>query len=154
MWLIEKIQLIFGLVWFFLLCFSAMAQPGLPDSSFGNAGRVIADIGATGERANDVAIQPDGKIVVVGESYDVNGSGHSAVLRYNPNGTLDTTFNGDGKVVKSLGNNVFTYDVVIQPNGKIIVGGYYSNPVTTPFNFFNLQRFNPDGSDDTGFGTL
>jgi uncharacterized delta-60 repeat protein len=73
-------------------------QDGTPDNSFGilGNGRVFIDFNVNQrEEARDVAIQDDGKIVVVG-SADVGGNENFAVARLNPNGTLDTSFSGDG----------------------------------------------------------
>src|SRR5688572_9958370 len=99
---------------------STLAAPGDLDPSIGNGGKLTDWSGA----ATDVAIQPDGKIVVVG-----NGSGGSGlkIARYNPDGSVDTTFGGSsGKVTYfELGYNSLS-SVAIRPDGKIVVlGAFY-----------------------------
>lgn len=89
------------------------------DTSFNGTGIVTTSIGSLGTEAYGVAIQPDGKIIAVGYSGDI------ALVRYNNNGNLDTTFHSTGIVTTSISN---TYDsgeaIVLQPDGKIIVTGY------------------------------
>ena len=77
---------------------------GSPDLGFSGDGKVITDFGGWDE-GEAVAIQDDGKIVVAGSSDDLDGvnDGDFAVARYNPNGSLDTSFSGDGKVVTASG---------------------------------------------------
>src|SRR5438309_6527313 len=91
------------------------AAPGDLDPTFGVGGKVIDGAGD----AYDVALQSDGKIVVVG--------GHLAdlvVARYNPNGSPDVTFGfGTGKVITDLGRHEYEWNIVIQPDGKIVAGG-------------------------------
>jgi uncharacterized delta-60 repeat protein len=100
---------------------------GSLDSSFGGTGKIIipiGDSGDSGDYANSVAIQPNVKIVVAGSSSRVNIGSDFAVVRLNPNGSLDTSFSGTGTVITSVGNS---YDhassVAIQADGKIVVAG-------------------------------
>ena len=74
-----------------------------------------------------------------------------AVARYNPNGTLDTTFSGDGKQTTDFGGYEQANAVAIQLNGKIVVVGYSANNSTTQGAAFALARYNPNGSLDTSF---
>ena len=74
-----------------------------------------------------------------------------AVARYNPNGTLDTTFSGDGKQTTDFGGYEQANAVAIQSNGKIVVVGYSANNSTTQGAAFALARYNPNGSLDTSF---
>lgn len=111
------------------------AAPGDLDPTFGNGGIVIGGGGATYTLANaeGMALQADGKIVVVGDSYDFR------VARYNTNGSLDTSFGGGGVVVTpDIGS---AYSVAIQADGKIVVAG----------GGFAVVRYNPNGSLDTTF---
>ena len=102
------------------------------------------DQGATG-----LAIRTDGKIVVVGDV--LNGAArYTTIFRYNADLTLDPTFDGDGIVIKFLLGSTSTSDATIQPNGKIVVAGNYFYGST---HYFIVQRFNPDGSTDTDFGS-
>jgi uncharacterized delta-60 repeat protein len=91
-----------------------------------------------------VAIQPDGKIVVVGQTSVGN---NAAVYRLNPNGSLDSSFDGDGAKGLDSGGDEFGFATAIQPNGKILVAGYTSDGDDAV-----LYRLNPNGSLDTRFG--
>jgi len=114
---------------------------GSPDTSFNGTGNVITSaVAATG-----LAIQPDGKMVVVGSSSDSNVSSGFAVVRYNPNGSLDTSFGGTGKISVPIDGSAAS--VGIQANGKIVVVCNGNNPVTG----FAVFRLNPNGSLDTTF---
>ena len=86
----------------------------------------------------------NGKIVVSG-----NAGGDMALARYNSDGSLDTSFDGDGKVTTDFGSNYdVAYDVAIQSDGKIVATGK-SNAVSN----VALARYNADGSLDTSFST-
>ena len=72
---------------------------GALDTTFSTDGKVTTDIGTNSvDWATAVAIQSDGKIVVAGYVGDIEDGGEFAVVRYNTDGSLDTTFGGDGKV--------------------------------------------------------
>lgn len=119
---------------------------GSLDSTFGGTGIVITPIGTGGETAQDLLIQPDGKIVVAGTS-----SNDFAVVRFNSDGTLDTSFDGDGKVVTPVLNaSDVARDVILQPDGRIIVVGSANNGSNDDF---AAVRYNGDGSLDTTFDT-
>lgn len=124
---------------------------GTLDSTFDSDGIVTTAIGNRNEEARAVALQSDGKIVVVG--YSDNGIGQSdfAVVRYNFDGTLDTTFNGTGKVTTAIGS-IFDYaeDVAVQEDGKIVVVGRFSTGSNSNEDFA-IVRYNPNGSLDTTF---
>lgn len=123
---------------------------GTLDSSFGSGGRLTTAIGTETDEAHGVAIQSDGKIVVAGFA-QTSGMRSMAVVRYLSNGTLDTTFDGDGKAVSLVGAfGGEGRDVVLQSDGKIVVGGDYWSGTDTDF---ALLRFNTNGSLDTSFGT-
>ena len=94
-----------------------------------------------------VAIQSDGKIVAAGYSY--NGSNNDfALVRYNTDGSLDTSFDSDGKVTTAIGSgNDYAYSVAIQSDGKIVAAGQYNGSNDD----FALVRYNTDGSLDTNF---
>jgi len=96
--------------------------------------------------AADVAIQPNGKIVVAGYA-----GGSFAIVRYNKNGTLDTTFSGDGKQTTSFTSfgGASATAVLIQPDGKIVAAGSAKTSATK--SDFGLARYNPNGSLDTSF---
>ena len=110
---------------------------GSLDTTFGTSGKVTTAIG-TNDSANAVAIQADGKIVAAGSS-----NNWLALVRYNTDGGLDTTFDTDGKVTADFGG---ANAVAIQADGKIVAAG------TSNFSFA-LVRYNTDGSLDTTFDT-
>jgi uncharacterized delta-60 repeat protein len=97
---------------------------------------------------NSVAIQSDGKIVAGGNFTSYNGTFQSRITRLNSNGTRDTSFT-IGTGIGSLSPNVIK--VIIQPNGKILVGGRFSSYNNTTSN--SIVRLNSDGSIDTSFTT-
>src|SRR5688500_14004361 len=86
-----------------ILCFitSLQAAPGDLDTSFGNGGKVTAALGGlSSDRALDVVAQSDGKLVAVGYRSSISSApGGSVIIRYNENGSLDTSFNGSGIIV-------------------------------------------------------
>ncbi len=123
---------------------------GSLDTSFNTNGEVTTAIGTGNDVASAVAIQSDGKIVVAGYSY--NGTDNDfALVRYNTDGSLDTTFNATGKVTTAIGaGNDVAYAVAIQSDGKIVGAGYSYNGSD---NDFALVRYNTDGSLDTTFNS-
>jgi uncharacterized delta-60 repeat protein len=100
---------------------------GTLDTTFGSGGVVTTSIGPGTDYARDVAIQPDGKIVVGGAAS--NGSDNDfAVVRYTTSGAPDTAFGSGGVVTTPIGpGNDSAGGVAIQPDGKIVAGGYASN---------------------------
>ncbi len=121
---------------------------GLLDSSF-SGGKVITQIGGY-DGLSSVDIQADGKIVVAGST--LNASRDTFVARYNSDGTLDTSFGGTGKVVHSFSSGADgATSLILQSDGKIILGGYENTGVSSG-NDFMLSRFNSDGTLDTTFG--
>ena len=123
----------------------ACAAPGDLDPTFGGDGKVTTHFEGGGG-AQGVAIQADGKIVAVG------GTGKPfrfALARYMPNGSLDTTFGGDGKVTTKFAERYErAYGVAIQADGKIVAVGQaeHADPK------FALARYMPNGTLDTAFG--
>ena len=140
----KSLMLAIGLL--FALSASISAAPGDLDPTFGNGGKRTDWTGF----ASGVAIQPDGKIVVVGGCCSPGND--FRVARYNPDGSPDTTFGGGtGRVTTDFNGNQDSSDsVVLQPDGKIIVAGW----AALQSSGFSLAvaRYNPDGSLDTTFG--
>ncbi len=123
---------------------------GSLDSSFNGTGKIITSVGSFPSEANVVIAQANGKLVVAGYSFNSSGNTDFALLRYNSNGSLDTTFDLDGKVTTSLGAiSGYVNAVVMQADGKIVAAGYSSN--ATGNNDFVLVRYNANGSLDTSF---
>jgi uncharacterized delta-60 repeat protein len=138
-----------------LSCAAAGAAPGALDPAFGLGGRVATDFDHSTDIAQAVALQKDGKLVVVGQTYTNNDfSGEDfALARYHPDGTLDTSFGVGGRVTTDFpGLAAVPSAVVIQPDGKILVAGG-AFPLFTFLGDFKIARYNPDGSLDAGFGT-
>ncbi len=124
---------------------------GSLDTTFDGDGIVYTDFSNSSDYAYAVAIQADGKIVAAGYSY-VSGSNRFALARYNSDGLLDATFDGDGKVVTAPdGNFNSAYAVAIQADGKIVAAGVRQGPQGAGVDGFAVMRFNTDGSLDTSF---
>lgn len=125
---------------------------GTLDSSFGTGGKVITSIvTATADRAYSVALQSDGKICVAGTS-KISNYYDFALTRYNTDGTLDTSFGGDGIVTTQISSgNVYdyAYGIAIQSDGKIVAIG--TTRVGSTYDL-GMARYNIDGSLDTTFG--
>jgi uncharacterized delta-60 repeat protein len=137
---------------------------GQLDTTFGNGGRVTLSIGTlvNNDVANAVAIQPDGKIVVAGQSGAGTNPleaprGAMAVMRLNKNGTPDRTFGNNGRVTVAFGPYDDTAnDVLIQGDGKILLAGRTrtgSPNIAHSNSDFALARLNADGTPDASFGT-
>ena len=124
----------------------AQGATGDLDPRFGNGGVAITDFAQTEDYAYAVAVQADGKIVVSGQS-GVYPNLHSALVRYNRSGRLDSTFGTGGKVTVTF-NSVsdYLFALALQSDGKIVAAGSTSGTA------FLLARFNADGSLDQGFG--
>jgi uncharacterized delta-60 repeat protein len=121
---------------------------GSLDTSFGNGGKVDTDFGQGLESyALALIIQPDGRIVIAGES-----TYRFLVARYNTDGTLDMTFSGDGFALFNFGDQSWDHcrDAALQPDGKIVLVGIAE--INSPYDSFALARVNPDGSLDQSFG--
>jgi uncharacterized delta-60 repeat protein len=119
---------------------------GSLDTSFDSDGKVTTEVGSGNDEAYSVAIQPDGKIVAAGDSTGSNND--FALVRYNTDGSLDTSFGTGGKVTTDIGSGDTASSVAIQSDGKIVAAGYSyigSN------NDFALVRYKTDGSLDTNF---
>jgi uncharacterized delta-60 repeat protein len=116
------------------LVLAGEGAPGDLDPSFGVGGKVTTDFGAQ-EVAEDLVLQPDGKLVAAG----------SALARYRPDGRLDPSFGVGGKVTTDFGASA----LVRQPDGKLVVAG---TTTVTGFPDFALARYLPDGTLDASFG--
>ncbi|PXY45100.1 T9SS type A sorting domain-containing protein [Flavobacterium hydrophilum] len=108
---------------------------GTLDTSFGSAVGLDSTV-------KEIVLQPDDKILVIGDFLDFNGISRKKIARLNADGTLDTTFNpGNGA------NGIET--IALQADGKILIGGYFSTYNFTPRSC--LARLNPDGTLDNTF---
>ena len=120
--------------------------PGELDISFDGDGKATTDI-AGDDEAVDLAIQPDGKIVVVGTS-DYYDAPDFAVVRYVTTGTLDISFGGgDGIVTTTVGGDYVSADsVALQTDGRVVVGGTSGDYGATAL---TLARYYVTGTLDT-----
>jgi uncharacterized delta-60 repeat protein len=123
---------------------------GSPDESFGSGGFVVTDIDASYDYAVAIALQPDGKLVVAGVT-DNGSHPDFALVRYNPDGTLDYTFGRGGKVITDVGSGSYDYasGLLPEPDGKLVVAGQSYDGTT---HAFALVRYNPRGGLDATFG--
>ncbi|HXJ83042.1 MAG TPA: FG-GAP-like repeat-containing protein [Candidatus Methylomirabilis sp.] len=171
--LVGTLALVSTAVW----CDPVAAAPGDLDPSFGVGGKVTTNLngspGPQNDQASALVIQPDGKMVVGGRHGTlVQGQGFVdldfALVRYNADGTLDSSFGSGGKATTDF--NGHTLDevsaLVLQPDGKIVAAGdcapqavagvtHFCGDMGTPFpeTTFALARYNTDGSLDSSFGT-
>ncbi|MGI8639710.1 MAG: FG-GAP-like repeat-containing protein [Pyrinomonadaceae bacterium] len=125
---------------------------GSLDTSFDGDGKLTTSFINGFESAFDLAVQPDGKLIVVGRASN-QSSGGAALARYNGNGSLDTSFGTDGKIIASLGGGGGSAEAVaLQSDGKIVIGGY-ARGVGRFDEDFMVARLNSNGQFDTTFGT-
>jgi uncharacterized delta-60 repeat protein len=135
-----------------LLCCGVMptlAAPGDLDPLFGTGGKVTTPVGTGRDLAQAVALQSDGKIIVVGYAQS-----DFAIVRDLPNGTLDTSFgtSGTGKVLTPIGSATpdEAYAVAVQTDGKIVAAGFTTNAGNRDF---AVVRYLSNGTLDPTFGT-
>jgi uncharacterized delta-60 repeat protein len=114
---------------------------GTPDSSFGENGRVQLP---GQELEGRIIQQPDGKILQLLYSVAIDPSPAVGILRFNIDGSLDSSFAVEGQVMTSWGEGIGfpCFDMLVQPDGKIIIWDHTGNFI----------RLNPDGSIDPTFG--
>ncbi|MFH2121955.1 MAG: delta-60 repeat domain-containing protein [Pseudomonadota bacterium] len=138
-----------GFVFLSLLFSWHAASAVVLDSSFGLNGFVKTRVGYYEDQAHAVIVQPDGKILVAGSSSN-NSNLDFALVRYNPEGGLDNTFNMNGQVVTAVGNgDDEALGVALQDDGKIVTCGYTFNGKDRDI---ALLRFTADGDLDPDFG--
>jgi uncharacterized delta-60 repeat protein len=118
---------------------------GSPDKTFGtNGGILIKSISPFDDYANAIAVQKDGKIVVAGNAF-INHNACIAVVRFNPDGSLDDLFGNGGIVITTELNYCFAYALTILPDNKIVIAG------SEDFGFL-VVRYNSNGEQDNTFG--
>ena len=131
------------------LAVARLNADGSLDNAFNGIGRATVSFSAGNDAGSGIAVQSDGKIVVVGTSDSGSGNSELAVARFNIDGSLDTAFSGDGMVTTSF---TAGYDVgsgiAVLSDGKIAVVGTSDDLSTT---WFAVARFNVDGSLDSSF---
>jgi uncharacterized delta-60 repeat protein len=133
----------------------ANAAVGNLDPTFGLGGKRTTDIYGDDDVGEAVAIQPDGKIVVAVGAFSADGLSDFVLVRYNADGSLDSSFGNGGKIITDFfGDLDVAFGVAIQPDGKIIAVGFTAKPVGNHYEtFFALARYNANGTLDTSFGS-
>lgn len=122
---------------------------GSLDTSFGNRGTLNTGVGSAGNFGIIVRMQADQRIVLAGNYANTGSSGSIAVLRYLSNGSLDTSWNGNGIATASLGSATTVSGVVVQSDGRVVVA---ATAFLNGFNDFAALRYNTNGALDTTFG--
>ena len=142
------------LVLFMLLgCLISFSQSGEIDTTFGINGKVVTGFGTNNNTANAVAFQTDGKFIVGGTYVSNRGDNDFALARYNSDGTLDTTFGSEGKVITNFGNSNYNYinSIYVLSDGKIMVIGTSGMVSLAPK--LAIVRYHINGTIDESFGT-
>jgi uncharacterized delta-60 repeat protein len=129
---------------------------GTLDKTFGAGGKTQTDFPGLAAVASSVVVQSDGKIVLAGGAFPLfTFLGDFKLVRYNSNGSLDTSFGDGGVVTTNFPQGSYAFDVTLQPDGKIIAAGTVFvdfNPGESSNTDFALARYNPDGTPDATFG--
>ena len=122
---------------------------GSLDATFGAGGVVTTSVSSAGDHCRDVAVQPDGKILVVGHVGYSIGTDDILLARYTVSGTLDVTFGNGGIVITTVGNgDAYAEAVHIRPDGSILVAGHSQNGLDD----FTLLCYTVSGTPDVSFG--
>jgi uncharacterized delta-60 repeat protein len=135
-----------------------LAAAGGLDTSFGADGLVRFSVGTEGIGANDLVVQPDGKIVTAGTCPDAPGGADFCLVRFNANGAVDTTFGSGGVVSTTFLTDSETasideaFAVVLQSDAKLVAAGWCSVPITVESEIC-LARYHANGSLDATFGS-
>lgn len=125
---------------------------GVPDDTFGGGDGIVLTTDGFDGTAYDVALQPDGRLLATGSTPPDGGLVGVAVSRFDTDGSLDETFGGDGRVETFPSSREVSrgYDVKVQPDGKVVVGGYAFGEGA--YSYFLLARYRANGTPDGTFG--
>jgi uncharacterized delta-60 repeat protein len=129
---------------------------GSLDSSFGVGGKVRTDLTGRADIATSLALDAGGRIVVGGQTLDANNGGlNDAVLvRYNADGSLDSTFGNGGKVITDVAGFADRINsLAVQADGKLVAAGIADLSAGEETEVFALLRYNSNGTLDQSFGT-
>lgn len=134
------------------LAMTRLNTDGSLDTTFGNGGLVVTDLGTEIEIVNEVLVQEDGKIIAAGRSTHgyVGSFAGFVMVRYESNGVVDSSFGIKGVVQTDIREFVDMTGAVIQPDGKIILSGYVHEEGF--LRDFIMARYNSDGTIDSLFG--
>lgn len=129
-----------------------LTNTGALDTSFGIGGKAQVAFSGTESMANSILVQPDGKIVLGGYTVNAPYAKDFALVRLSSNGTLDTSFGVNGKVITTVDSNYSDAitQLALQSDGKIVAGGFTSFEVAHKM---AVARYLPNGSIDTTFAT-
>jgi uncharacterized delta-60 repeat protein len=132
---------------------AAATDAGDLDASFGNGGTVTTQVGVASSGPDDLALQPDGKIIGFGQADFAIGWTGFAITRHDVNGAPDPEFGDDGGVLTSLGG-LFDEALggLVQPDGKIVAAGFSIRDVEPAIIDFGLARYLSNGDPDPSFG--
>ncbi len=123
---------------------------GSPDPAFGGSGAVTADFGSQTDRARDLVVYADGRVLVVGHTSEGMVSADFALIRLDASGALDQSFGIGGKATFDLGGSDILRAVLLLPDGRIVAAGSTTRGADT--NFVVLVM-NSDGNPDTSFAS-
>ena len=136
-------------------CAARYLVSGTLDTTWNGTGTVITPIGIGDNRASSITLQPDGKVLLAGNCS--NGANNDfCAARYLASGSLDSTWNGTGKVVTAIGiDGDFARAMTLQPDGKVLLAGICSNGTNLDFcaarydgGPFGYQNCKPDLDGD------
>jgi len=126
---------------------------GRLDTSFGTGGSATFGFDGQESIAHAIAVQPDGRIVVAGETLGTGARADFALVRLDADGSLDSTFGERGRILTDFeGGRDVAHALVLQPDGKIVVAGETGRKRATTGNDFSLARYSKDGRLDREFG--
>jgi uncharacterized delta-60 repeat protein len=111
------------------------------------------DFNGRDDMIGGLAVQRDGKVVAAGSATGPDGREGLALIRYRPTGTIDSTFGDNGRVITRIGTAAHANAVLVQPDDKIVVAGYATDPDDSTHHGlrFMLARYLPDGRLDPDF---
>lgn len=118
---------------------------GALDASFGSGGVVTTPVGSSGDYCSAMALQPDGKIIAAGYAWAIYKRDF-ALVRYDPDGSLDSGFGNGGIAATDMGGEEFGRAVAVHPGGGILLAGEKNMD-------FIILRYTDNGSLDPGFGS-
>jgi uncharacterized delta-60 repeat protein len=135
---------------------SALAAAGQPDPSFGTGGKAVVDFGGNNDSGSGVAVQPDGKVVVAGSTKTSPINYDFAATRLLTSGALDPSFGLGGRADLDLGSDDVASGIVLQSDGRILIGGTSNNDFETIRLLTDAQldgSFGGGGKSDAPFGS-
>jgi uncharacterized delta-60 repeat protein len=128
-------------------------RDGTLDAGFGSGGRVVMAVGAREDVARAIVVQPDGRIVVAGLTYQRTADYDFALVRLMPDGAPDASFGDQGRVVTDFGGDSDrAFALLVTPDGRIVAGGQTNVERRTTGVDFALARYLADGRLDKSFG--